>query len=182
MQRFSLHQRAAARSERPRPSQERLPLKGRFQIQHVRNGLLLATYDADNGVVDVGVNRIFNEYFRNGTSSSAFYLGIINNASFSALSASDTMASHAGWIEFTGYDQSTRVAWGPDAAASRSITNSTPAQFDITGSATLYGLFVVDNSTKSGTSGNLWSTAAFNSGTVSVTNGDVLKITYSLSA
>src|SRR5579885_388348 len=95
MQRFSLHQRAAARSERPRPSQERLPLKGRFQIQHVRNGLLLATYDADNGVVDVGVNRIFNEYFRNGTSSSAFYLGIINNASFSALSASDTMASHA---------------------------------------------------------------------------------------
>jgi hypothetical protein len=157
-------------------------LKGRFKVEHYRSGLLLAKHDAFNAVTDAGVNRIFNEYFRNGTPSAAFYIGVINNASFSGLSNSDTMASHSGWIEFTGYSQSTRVAWSPDAASARSITNSTPAQFDITGSATLYGLFVVDNNTKSGTTGNLWSTAAFNSGTVAVTSGDVVKITYSLSA
>jgi hypothetical protein len=166
----------------PRPVSQRLGFKGRYKLKHYRNGLFLAEYEAKNAVTDAAVNRIFNEYFRNGTPSAAFYLGIINNASFSALSNSDTMASHAGWIEFTGYSQSTRVAWSPDAASARSITNSTPAQFDVTGSATLYGLFVVDNSTKSGTTGNLWSTAAFNSGTVSVTSGDVLKLTYSLSA
>lgn len=155
--------------------------KGRYKIEHRNSkGQLLGTYILDNDIVNVGKDDILNKYFRNGTPPSAWYIGLLDNSGFTALSAADTIASHAGWNEYTNYSQSTRVAWGPDAASSQAVTNSTAAQFDITGSGTLKGIFVVSNSTKGGTSGTLWSTAAFPS-TVPVSNGDQLKITYSLS-
>jgi hypothetical protein len=52
--------------------------------------------------------------------------------------------------------------------------------FTINASATLYGLFISSVSTKSGTTGTLWATAAFTS-TKAVSSGDTLKITYTVS-
>jgi hypothetical protein len=45
----------------------------------------------------------------------------------------------------------------------------------------LKGIFVTSSNTKNGTTGTLWSTAAFAS-TVDVSNGDSLKITYTVNA
>jgi hypothetical protein len=97
------------------------------------------------------------------------------------LAASDTMGSHAGWTEFTSYSQANRVAWGPGAAGSQSITNGTPATFDITGSGTVKGIFVANQNTKGGTTGTLWATALFPSD-VPVVNTDQLKVTYTVNA
>jgi len=120
--------------------------------------------------------------FNDGTqiANSSWYIALIDNGGFSALSASDTMSSHSGWSEFVTYSQSTRVAWGSGAASGQATTNASPATFDITGSGTIYGIFVTSGSAKSGTSGTLWATAGFAS-TVPVSNGDQLKITYTVS-
>lgn len=163
-----------------RPS--KIKTHGKFIIEHIRNGNVIGRYEFPNGVTNVGKNLLLDVMFKDGSqvASSSWYLGLIDNSGYSALSASDTMASHAGWNEFTSYSESTRVAWGPGAASSQTTTNSTPATFNVNGSGTVKGVFCVSNNTKSGTSGTLWATALFTAD-VPVVNGDQLKATYSVS-
>lgn len=168
----------------PKPSfGNKLDLKGKYRVDHMRSGLKIATYEFNNDITNVGKNALFDIMFNSGTQilTASWFIGLISSTSYSALSATDTMASHAGWTEFTGYSQANRVAWGSGAAASQSVTNSTPATFDVTSSGTVKGIFVVSNNTKGGTSGTLWSTALF-SADVPVVNGDQLKVTYTLNA
>ncbi len=159
--------------------------KGKWVIEHLdKDGNVKAVYDMPNDIVNQGKNDIFEVMFHDGTqiASTSWFLGLISNSGFSALAAGDTMSSHSGWTEATGYTQSTRVAWGPGTAASQSITNASPAVFDMNATATIKGVFVTTNSTKGGTTGRLWSTALFTSGDVPVSNGDQLRATYTLSA
>lgn len=158
-------------------------LEGRWQAEHYRQGQLLNKYDFPNDITNQGKNSLFEIMFHDGTqiANSSWFIGLISNSGYSALAAADVMSSHAGWTEFTGFSQSTRVAWGAGAAASQSITNASPATFDITSSGTVKGIFVVSNSTKGGTTGTLWSTALF-SADVPVANGDQLRVTYTVSA
>lgn len=177
------HQVAIAGISRGRSALGKLPLKGRFQVEHYRDGIHLGTYDILNDITNEGKNLLFDVMFNDVThiSNSAWAIGLISITSYSALAAGDTMASHAGWTEFTSYSQSTRVAWGSGTAASQSTTNASPATFDISGSGTVKGIFVTSQNTKSGTTGKLWSTALF-SADVPVSNGDQLRITYTVSA
>lgn len=166
-------------------AEDKLEFKGkcRFAVEHWRNGELLGTYPFLNDITNEGKNLIFEVMFHDGTqvSSSSWCIGLISNSGYSALAAADVMASHAGWTEFTGYSQSTRVAWGPGAAASQQITNSTPATFDITSTGTVKGVFITSQNTKGGTTGKLWATALF-SADLPVANGDQLKVTYTAAA
>ena len=156
-------------------------LKGRFRIEHFdKEGKLKAVYRVPNGIVDVGLNKILDDMFDGGTQSTTWYIGLVDNSGWTAFSNSDTMASHSGWSESTAYTQTARPEWTAGTPSSRSITNASTVDFSINASVTLKGIFIVDNSTKSGTSGVLWSTAAFAS-TVSATSGDTLKITYTVS-
>ena len=136
-----------------------------------------------NGITNVGKNKILDDMFNGGTqtANNSWFIGLIDNSGFTALAAADTMSSHAGWNEFTTYNEATRVAWGSGAASSQSVSNSSAATFYITGSGTVKGVFINTVSTKSGTTGTLWATALF-SGDVPVTNGDQLKVTYTVSA
>jgi hypothetical protein len=160
---------------------EKVSLRGRFQIEHVRDGQVIAKIDQPNGIVDAGLNKILDVMFHGVTPIGTWYIGLINNASYSALAAADTMASHAGWIEAVGYDEGTRLDWSEGAAAAKSITNATALTFTMNASLTIKGIFVSSASDKSGTTGTLWSTAAFGS-TVTVVSGDLLKITYTVTA
>lgn len=152
-----------------------------YKVEHYRDGKILNIYDIINGITNVGKNYVLDAAFNAGTQvgAGAWSIFLIDAASYSALAAGDTMASHGGWIEFTGYSQSTRVAWGQGAASGQAITNSTPATFDITSSGTLKGIGINSVSTKGGTTGTLWSTALFTAD-VPVASADQLKITYSL--
>jgi hypothetical protein len=159
-----------------------LVFKGNWVIQHIRQGNLISNYEINNLVTTAGKNSLLDVGFRAQTQISAWYIGLVDNTSFTAFDVSDTMASHAGWIEFyTGYSQSTRVQWSPSAASGGSISNSTAAQFDITATATLKGVFITSGSAKNGTTGTLWSGAAF-AANLSVQNGDQLKLTYTVSS
>ena len=155
-----------------------LNLRGSYFIEH-RNkaGKLIGLYRVPNAIVDEGMEDLLDVTFGNSTQSATWYVGLIDNGSYSGVADSDTLTSHAGWIENNDYT-GVRKTWAVGAPATRSISNSTTADFAINGTATLRGIFICNVS--SGTGGILWSTALFSS-TVSVQNGDTLKITYTVS-
>ncbi len=161
---------------------QKLTFSGRFIIEHrdCDDGLK-AIYEFPNGIVDVGLNHILETEFNGGAQISTWYIGLIDNSGFSAVSDSDTMSSHAGWDEFTSYTESNRVTWASDAATGRAIANSTTADFSINATGNLKGIFVSSNNVKTtGNGGTLWSTANFSS-VVATANGDTLKVTYTIS-
>ena len=159
-----------------------LGLSGKFGWEISDGDVLLARQYFHNGITEGGVHDLLDLYFRNGSTAAAWYFGVIDSDSFSALAdATDTMASHAGWVEFTGYDEATRQAWSPDAASSQTITNSTLPSITINTAGTLKGLFMTTDSTKSGTSGILWN-SGIPSVTQSVQPGNSIKLFYELLA
>jgi hypothetical protein len=117
-----------------------------------------------------------------GTPITAWYLGLINNSPSPTLSGTDTLASHTGWAELaysTGYTGN-RPAWGNGAVSGNATTNASTVNFAMLGSYTVYGLFVCSAAT--GTTGTLECTAAFSGGTQSVSSGDTLQCTMTVSA
>jgi hypothetical protein len=160
---------------------QRMGLKGRFRVEHYDSeGKLKATYRFPNGIVDVGMNLLLDVMFHaTPAPSGTWYIGLVDNAGFTAFANSDTMASHTGWSESAAYSETARPAWTEGAASGRTMTNASTVDFSINATVTLKGIFIVDNSTKSGTAGTLWSTAAFTSN-VSAVSGDTLKITYTI--
>ena len=156
----------------------RLNLGGVFKIEHIRKGKVIQTAYGKNDVVNEGLDKLLDVMFHGTIQITTWYLGLIDNSGFTGLSNSDTLASHTGWTEFTTYT-GTRQEWTEDAASGQEITNTTVVTFDITGTATVYGAFLC--SVASGTSGTLWATAPFSS-TISVINGDQIKITYTVTA
>ena len=168
---------------RQRTFEDGLALRGQYVKVEIlsADGKLKHTEEFHNDITNAGKNALLDSFFRNQTQPATWYFGLVDNSGWTAFAAADTMGSHAGWNEFTTYSDSTRIAWTTDAAASQSITNTTVSTFNINGSGTLKGIFVTSGSAKSGTSGTLWSTAAFSS-TVAVTNGDQIKITYAVNA
>ena len=130
-----------------------------------------------NLVVTVGKNSMLDNYFAGSSYTAAWYLGLVDGASSPTYNAADTMGSHAGWSEFTSYSESTRPAptW---SAASSGSKATTATSFSINGSGTVAGAFMTTNSTKSGTTGTLYSAGNFTGGSRTVASGDTLNVTY----
>jgi hypothetical protein len=161
--------------------------KGTFNVEcRDRFGNLKWVQNISNGVANAGITDLLEQYFRTGTNRHPWYLGLISSSGYSALAAGDTAASHAGWTESSAYSNANRVAWGPAAAAAvlsvGTISNTTPAAFNINGTVTIKGVFLINENTKGGTTGILWATALFSGGDQAVVNGDTLNVTYTISA
>ena len=140
-----------------------------------------------NTVVNVGLQDMNTQYFKGTTYTAAWYLGLITGpGSGNTYAAGDTMSSHAGWTENTDYSQATRPAcsFGTATTANPSVisNSSSAATFSINGTATIAGAFLVNNSTKGGSTGTLFSAANFSSpGDRAVVSGDTLTVTYTFS-
>lgn len=133
-----------------------------------------------NLVTTAGKNDILTNQFKGSSYTAAWYLGLIDNASFSTVAAGDTMGSHAGWIEAVGYSSANRPPITFGTASAGSLAASAVA-FSINSGATINGAFSVTNSTKSGTTGVLYSAGSFAS-TRTVANGDTLNVTLTVTA
>lgn len=175
-------------------------LRGKFYVEHWRNGERIDAREFSNGIVNEGKNLLLNVMFHGTTAIGTWYIGLIDNSGYSALASDDIYddidQAGNGWDEFKNYTDdgnsdstTTRPTWTEGAASSQSITNSSPVIFDITGAGgTVKGLFLVGgtNAQTKGdhtASGNyLWATALFSGGDVAVINGDQLKITYTVNA
>jgi len=134
-----------------------------------------------NLVVNEGLDAFLDIMFHNDTQISTWYVGIFegNYTPVAGLTASSVTADST---EFTGYDESTRVAYNEAAASSQSITNSAnTADFTINAGGTIYGAFLVSASAKSATTGTLFSASRFSASRV-VASSDSLQITYTVSA
>ena len=159
-----------------------LKLENTFTVEQVRDGKVIHTETISNSVTNAALDDILDTYFGATAKKAAFYLGLIDSVSFTAVDGADVMASHAGWIEFVNYAEGLRQQWTPGAASAQSITGTAVAEFTlgtIAASATLHGLFVTDNSTKSGATGFLWATALF-SAPAPIVTADVFRATYTL--
>lgn len=138
-----------------------------------------------NLVVNVGLQDMNDKYFKGSSYTAAFYLGLVTGpGSGTTYAAADTLASHAGWTEFTNYSGSRKaVTFGTATTADPSVidNSASPAQFVISGAGgTVAGAFLCTVS--SGTSGTLFSEADFQSpGDRVVVSGDTLNVTYTFS-
>lgn len=162
------------------PMKDFFNFEGKFQCEHRRAGKLVTIYDWFNTIMDAAVNSLWNTMFNAASQVSAgsWVISLISGASFSAISAADTMGSHAGWLEMTGYSEAVRQPWGQGSAAARAITNASPVLFTSSGTATVNGMFITSQNTKAGTTGLLWCAGQFTGGPASVVLNDELRVTY----
>lgn len=159
--------------------QEQISVTGTYTVECFdAAGNLKWSDQIKNLVVTVGKNDLLDKYFSGSAYTAAWYLGLINSGGTYA--AADTMSSHAGWTEATGYAAATRPApsWGAASAGSKATTATA---FSINATATIGGAFLTSNNTKSGTTGILYSAGNFTGGNRSVASGDTLNVTYTAS-
>lgn len=108
-----------------------------------------------NGIPTAAANDTLSTYF-----SGNWYIGLI--AAAMVEDPTDTMGSHAGWSEYTGYTEGTRPAWNKGSPSGGQISNtSSKAQFTVPAGPVLTGAFLVNDSTKGGSSNLLWATGKF---------------------
>lgn len=133
-----------------------------------------------NLVTTAGLNKYLDATLKTGLATPAWYVGLTDGTP--TVDATDVMSSHVGWVEVTAYDEATRQAWTPGTIAAGSIDNSA-SQATITvdtNSTTIGGAFLVDNSTKGGTTGTLLMAGVFTAGDKSLDDNDTLDITATL--
>ena len=166
-------------------------------------GTYVATcYDADgvekwsdtihNLTTNVGRANLMNSYFGNtGGGAIVMGLGGANGSGTFTPAYGDTQASHAGWFEVGGANAPTYSGTRKTPAFSAATTanpsvlvTSAAVEFSMTGSGTVYGAFInVGGSTAiDNTTGTLFSIGAFTAGSKTVTSGDTINVTYTLSA
>jgi Tfp pilus assembly protein PilV len=169
---------------------ENLKVKGRYVFEcHGANGALKWTDTIENTVVTVGKNLILDQSLAGSAYTAAEYLGLISSSSYSAISAADTMASHAGWLEAGSANAPTysgnrgTAAWSAASAGAKALSSS--LTFTMTGIGTIKGGFMVGGSgavnTVGSTAGVLISAGLFTGGDRSVIIGDTVSVSYSMS-
>jgi hypothetical protein len=159
-----------------------LKVSSRYRMECWRQGQLAWAEDFDNIVVTVGKNILLDSTFKTGVTSPTWFVGLVDGGSAPTYAAGDTMASHAGWTEFTSYSEGTRSAYVSDAAISGGIMQNQvqKASFTISGNGTLAGGFMVNNSTKGGSTGTLFGEANFGAGNRAVLTNDVVLVTVTI--
>lgn len=185
MERAGFQEQAEAVVHRYRNSRgDRLKMAGVFEVVCVgADGREKWRDKSANMITNTALNSILDVYFHASSQITTWYVGLIHSTNYAAgPAAGDTMASHAGWEEGTEYSESARQEWQEGAASSQQITNATSADFSINATATMKGLFLTSSATKGGSTGTLWSAVLFSGGDQAVGNGDVLKVTYTVTA
>lgn len=156
-------------------------LQGVFAHEIIRAGRSLGKIFDPNTVVNEGLDHILDVVFHAGSQIGTWYIGIFEG-DYTPVAGDTAGTITANSTESTAYDEATRVEWNEAAPSGQSIDNSANrAQFTMNASKTIYGAFLVSNSTKSGTTGTLMSASRF-SASRSVVASDQLLITYTFTA
>jgi hypothetical protein len=158
------------------------------------NGNLKWNEEFPNLVVAIGKQLMLDTLLRtSGTYTTVGpFLGLINNST--TFAAADTMTSKT-WTELTTYTVGGSGVRGTAVFAASSSSGTTPSNvttstataitYTMTGSATVYGCFLVTGtgavSTLSSTAGTLYSEGNFSTAKT-VTSGDTVSVTYSTTA
>lgn len=146
----------------------------------------------ENLTTNVGRANLLDSYFAN-TGGGAVVMGLMtNNAVPASIPAvTDTQASHTGWFEAGGANAPTysgnrkTPTFSSATSANPSVLSTSSAVvFSMTGSGTVTGAFINigGSATIDNTTGTLFSAGNFTAGSKTVTSGDTINVTYTLSA
>jgi hypothetical protein len=154
-------------------------LSTKYSVTCTRDGKVIWVEDFHNLVVTAGLDAILDAAFKTGLTSPAWYIGLVNDASFSAYTVGDTLASHSGWLETAGYSGN-RKAFTPGSISAGSVSNlGSPAVFTMNTTVTVRGAFLANAA--SGSSGILYGVGDL-SAPRSVIAADVLSVSVTLTA
>ena len=146
----------------------------------------------ENLTTNVGRQNLLDSYFAN-TGGGAVVMGLMtNNAVPASIPAyTDTQASHPGWFEagaanaptYSGNRKTPTFSTATNANPSV-LSTSSAVVFSKTGSGTVTGAFINigGSATIDNTTGVLFSAGNFTAGSKTVTSGDTINVTYTLSA
>lgn len=161
-------------------------LGGVFKVTcHDAAGNLKWEDEFHNLVVNTGLQYLNTQFFKGAAYTAAWYLGLVTGPGVSTTYvAGDTLASHAGWTEFTNYTGTRKaMTFGTATTADPSVIDNSglPSQFVISGiGGVVAGAFVC--TVTSGTSGTLFSEGNFTGGDKTVASGDTVNVTYTFNA
>lgn len=167
-------------------AQEGLQVHGRFTVWCVGpDGKEKWRDTIDNLVTTVGKNDLLDKYLKGSSYTQTFRMGLKGTGS---PAAGDTQASHAGWLEVGGTNAPAYTGNRKDVtmgAAAAGVSTS-PVQSFVFSSGTnliVSGCFTNNggSATKDDTSGVLFSAGNFAAGDKTVSSGDTVNCTYSLS-
>lgn len=136
-------------------------------------GNLVHVAEWENLIVNEGLDQLLDGGL---ASAGPWYIGLTDGAP--TVAAGDTMASHSGWTEVSGYDEAGRQGWTPGTVTNQVVDNSSAAaEFTITNnSTTIGGAFLTDNATKGGSTGMLFAAGAFDQGDVTLSAGSTITV------
>ena len=174
---------------------EGMGIDGYYKVEcRDANGNLKWNEEFPNLVVAIGKQLMLDTLLRtSGTYTTVGpFLGLINNST--TFAAADTMTSKT-WTELTTYTVGGSGVRGTAVFAASTSSGTTPSNvttstataitYTMTGSATVYGCFLVTGSgavsTLSSTAGTLYSEGNFSTAKT-VTSGDTVSVTYSTTA
>jgi hypothetical protein len=151
-----------------------------------KDGNLKWVAETQNLVVNVGLQYMAGVALTSTAQSTTWYLGLYGAAASNNPAAGDTMGTHGGWTEVTDYSEANRptATFAAATNANPSVVTNTASKavFSINATTTVGGAFLVNNNTKGGSTGTLFSAADFQSpGDRSVVSGDILNVTYTFS-
>lgn len=151
-----------------------MKLRGVFTPQITkRDGSIIHLPPTKNIVVDVGIQHLFDS----GVIGTTWYVGLMGNDT----PVAGTVISDLAGNEVIAYTETVRQTWTKVRTAQTVDNTAAVATFSINVNATsVFGAFVVSNSTKGGSTGTLLAAALFTGGAKSLDNGDLLSITYSI--
>lgn len=163
----------------------------RFEC-HDKDGKLKWVEEVNNLVTTEGLNDLLTKYFKGSGYTAAWFVGLVDDASFTAFHAAETAAKITtgapnypttnDWKELTAYSESVRQTLTLGTASAGSIDNTaSKAVFTINATKTVNGAFVDSSSTKGGTGGVLYGEASFSSPRA-VVSADTITVSVTLTA
>lgn len=161
---------------------------GTYYVEcHDADGNMRWADTAVNKITDAGLKLMEDTILSGSAFSATCYLGL-KGAGTAA--AADTQASHAGWLEqgnanAPAYTAPRKTITFSAASGTGTVTKASTGTytFAITSSGTVAGCFININgsATIDNTTGTLFSAGDFSGGSKTVSNGDSLTVTYTLS-
>jgi len=151
-------------------------IRGHYRVACRRaDGSVRWVEEMSNLVVNQGLDHMLETELSAGSQVTSWYVGLYGSSPIPQ--STWTAASHGS--EFTSYDEATRQSFLDSGVSGQSLNNSSSkAAFTISANGqTIGGAFLISDSMKSGSSGYLFSAAAFSGGNKSADDDDVIEVT-----
>lgn len=148
---------------------------GRWQVVGRRRGKVLFVDEIENLVVNEGLNALLGSTLTGEAQVTSWYVFITSGSP--TVAAGDTMGSHAGWDEYVGVSDATRLVWPGSRDATAQATNPTAVQYTFNATGTVAGAGLTSSVSLGGSGGTLYAAGAFSGGSKTLNSGDTIDIT-----